>query len=234
MAPQTVGNHSISAWRDYDGTVAALRDSMSLGSWMLDAGSRVSADDLFASGARRVTFDRVIDTGGADADSTVRALTLIRDLTACGIVIDWELHGGAGQDDWRELSHLYPPASVTFDGAASDGATGDPDPDPAATGDVDPRADWARGYLMTKCAARRGPGLLQIRDRRWGGLRNITIARPDYLAAIARLEYGTSADQVPPNILAELRAQRLVGFAGGVAWWLPYRVRRWPVAPRVM
>jgi hypothetical protein len=224
MARQPGDDHSISAWRDYDETVVTLHDSMSLGSRALTAEPRVSADDLFAAGARQVTFHKVIDVDSADAAGTVRALTLVRDLTGCGVVVDWKLRVGVGHDDWRVLSHLYPPASVTFDGVAREGGTGD----------ADPQADWASGYLMTKCVTRRGPGLLQIRDRRWGGLRNITIARREYLAVVDRLEYGAPADQVPANILSELRAERLVGFTGGVAWWLPYRLRRWPVAPRVI
>lgn len=218
MALQPTEDHSISAWREYDETVAALRDSMSLGNWALTPGTRVSADDLFAAGARRVTFHEVVDTDNADAAATVRVLTLIRDLTACGIVVGWELRSAVGQD-WRELSHLYPPASVIVDGGP-DGA--------------DPQAEWARGYLMTKCVARRGPGLLQVRDRRFGNLRKITIVRPDYLAAIAALEYGAPAGYVSVGILRELRAQRLVGMAGDIAWWLPYRLRRYAFAPRVI
>jgi hypothetical protein len=218
MALQTAEDHSISAWREYDETVTALRDDMSLGSWVLTPGTRVSADDLFAAGARRVTFHEVVDADSADAAGAVRALTLIRDLTACGVVVGWELRPGVGQD-WRELSHLYPPTSVIADGGP---------------GSADPREQWARGYLMTKCVVRRGPGLLQVRDRRFGGLRNITIVRSDYLDAIAALEYGAPADQVPAGILREFLTQRLVGLAGGMAWWLPYRVRRYAVAPRVM
>jgi hypothetical protein len=220
MALQTAEGHLVSAWRDYDEAVTALRADMSLGSWALTSGTRLSADDLFASGARRVAVHQVVDTGGADAAGAVRALTLIRDLTACGIMVDWELRAGAGQD-WRELSHLYPPASVTADLAASDG-------------DGAPQAEWARGHLMTKCVVRSGPGLLQVRDRRFGGLRNVTIARPDYLAAVSALEYGAPRDEVPAGILRALRAQRLVGLAGDMAWWLPYHVRRYAVAPRVM
>jgi hypothetical protein len=218
MALQTAEDHSISAWREYDETVAAVRDGMSLGSWALTPGTWVGADDLFAAGARRVTFHKVVDTDSADAVGAVRALTLIRDLTACGVVVGWELRSGVGED-WRELNHLYPPASVIADGGP---------------GSAEPREEWARGYLMTKCAARRGPGLLQIRDRRFGSLRNITIVRPDYLDAIAALEYGAPAVHVSAGILRELRAQRLVGLVGGMAWWLPYRVRRYAVAPRVM
>ena len=218
MALPTAQDHSISAWRDYDETVTALRDDMFLGRWALTPGTRVSADDLFAAGARRVSFHEVVDTDSADTAGAVRALTLIRDLTGCGVVVGWELRTGASQD-WRELSHLYPPASVIAGGGAGHG---------------DPREEWARGYLMTKCAVRRGPGLLQVRDRRFGGLRNITIVRPDYLDAIAALEYGAPAVDVPAGILRELGTQRLVGLAGGMAWWLPYRVRRYPVAPRVI
>jgi hypothetical protein len=218
MALQTAGEQSISAWRDYDETVAALRDSMSMGTWALTSGARVSADELFAAGARRVRFHEVVDTGSADAAGPVRALTLIRDLTACGVVVGWELRLAADQD-WRELSHLYPPASIAADGGP---------------GGADPRAEWASEYLMTKCVARRGPGLLEIRDRRFGDLRKITIARPDYLAAIAALEYGAPADHVQADIFRELRAQRLAGLAGGMAWWLPYRVRRYAVSPRLI
>jgi hypothetical protein len=218
MALQAAGDQSISAWRDYDQTVAALRDAMSMGTRALTPGARVSADELFAAGARRVTFHEVVDTASADAAGTVRALTLIRDLTACGVVVGWELRLGAGQD-WRELSHLYPPVSIAAGGGP---------------GGAGPGAEWASEYLMTKCVARRGPGLLEIRDRRFGPLRKITVVRPDYLAAIAALEYGAPAEDVPAAILRELRAQRLVGPAGGMLWWLPYRVRRYAFTPRLM
>src|SRR5215469_8531118 len=214
MALQATESRSLFAWRDYDETVAALRESMSLGSWALTGENRLSADELFASGARRVAIRPVVDAASADAADAVRALTLIRDLTACGIVVDWELRAGDGQD-WRDLSHLYPPSSVTAN---------------RETGDGNPREEWARGYFMTKCVARRGPGLLQVRDRRFGGMRNITIARQNYLAAVTTLEYGAPVDEVPADILRELRALRLVGLAGDLAWWLPYRVRRYPVA----
>lgn len=228
MALHAATDQAISAWRDYDQTMTALRDDLSLGTRALTPGTRISADDLFAAGARRVACHQVVATDGADAAGAVRALTLIRDLTACGVVVSWELRQGAGQD-WRELSHLYPPESVL---AGAD--PGRADPGRADPGRADSREQWARGYLMTKCVVRRGPGLLLIRDRRFGGLRNITIARPDYLDAVAALEYGAPADQVPAGILREFRTQRLVGMAGGMAWWLPYRVRRYAVSPRVM
>jgi Family of unknown function (DUF5825) len=218
MALQTAADQSISAWRDYDEAVTALRDSMSMGTWALTPGARISADELFAAGARRVTFHEVIDTGSADAAGTVRALTLIRDLTACGVVVGWELCLGASQD-WRELSHLYPPASIAVGGGSAGAGL---------------RAEWASEYLLTKCVARRGPGLLEIRDRRFGDLRKITVAGPDYLAAIAVLEHGAPADDVPSGILREFRAQRLAGPVGGMAWWLPYRVRRYACTPRLM
>jgi hypothetical protein len=224
MTPHTAEDPSFSAWREYDEAVTARRDGLFLGNWALAPQALVSADDLFAAGARRVSFHQVIDPDGADDAGAVRALTLIRDLTACGVVVDWELRPGASQD-WRELSHLYPPASVI-----ADGGPGRADP----REDADPRAEWARGYLMTKCAVRRGPGLLQVRDRRFGTLRKITIGRPDYLDAIARLEYGARAADLPAGILRELRAQRLVTLAGALAWWLPYRVRRYAIAPRIM
>jgi hypothetical protein len=221
VADQVSDHYSISAWRDYDQAAVAFRDSMSMGSWPLTADSRVSADDLFADGARQVAVHETIDADSADARSVVQALTFVRDLTACGLVVDWKLRIGAAHQDWRELSHLYPPASVALDG--SDGA-----------GDAAAREAWASSYVITKLVARRGPGMLQIRDRRWGGLRNVTITSPEFLAAIARMEYGAPADEIPGRILSKLRSTQLVGLAGDLAWWLPYRVRRWAVAFRIV
>jgi uncharacterized protein DUF5825 len=218
VAHQVSDHYSISAWRDYDQAAVAFRDGMSMGSWPLTASSGVSADDLFAAGARQVAVHEVIELDSADARGVVQALALVRDLTACGVVVDWSLRIGAAARDWRELSHLYPPASVALDGA-----------DDAATRDA-----WASSYVITKLAARRGPGMLQIRDRRWGGLRNVTITSPEYLTAVARLEHGAPAEEIPARILSKLQSTQLVGVVGELAWWLPYRVRRWAVSFRIV
>jgi hypothetical protein len=224
MAGQVRDLYSISAWRDYDQEAVSLRDGMSMGTWPLIAGSCASADDLFADGARQVTVHETIDLGSTDAHNVVQALAFVRDLTACGIVVDWKLRVGDAPDDWRVLSHLYPPASLTLDNA--NGAD--------ELGDAAAREEWASSYVLTKLAARRGPGMLQIRDRRWGGLRNVTISSPEFLAAIARMEYGAPTAEIPARVLGKLRSTQLVGAVGDLTWWLPYRVRRWAVSFRIV
>jgi hypothetical protein len=186
---------------------------MSLGRVRLAADSRVTAAALFTRGARRVTFDGVIDLIQPDVADTIRALTLIRDLTSFGIVIDWQLRAEPHSDHWRELSHLYPPTRLIQDRPGSA---------------ADPSLDWRRGYYLAKCVTRRGPGLLQIRDRRWGGLRRIGLTKPEFLGAIALLQGGVPVSEVPPQVYADLRAARLIARVGDMAWWLPYQVRRWP------
>ncbi len=215
----TADGSGVTLWRDYDRSANALAAGMSLGTAGMARESGVSADGLYARGARQVTFDQVIDLSAGDAASTVRALSLIRDLTACGIVVRWRIRAEPGLTDWRELSHLYPPARLISQ--------------PAGAAEQQ-RADWARYYYLGKCMFRRGPGLLQVRDRRWGGLRRITLTRPDHLEAAVRLQDGAPADSVPPEILAEFAGARLTGMVGDVAWWLPYRIRRWPSTSMVI
>jgi hypothetical protein len=214
-----VRGHAINVWRDYEAAAVALAAGMSLGSTELAADGHISAVDLFAAGARHVTFDSVVDLHGADPAGTVRALAFIRDLTSCGIVVGWELRLESSRDDWQELSHLYPPARVISDRAADGGEL---------------QSQWSRRYHVAKCVFRRGPGLLQVRDRRWDGLRRVTITRPDHLAAVALLANGVPAENVPAAILADFFAARLIGLVGDLTWWLPYRVRRWPNASTVI
>ena len=39
---------------------------------------------------------------------------------------------------------------------------------------------------------------------------------------------GAPRTAVPPHVLADFVGEHLVGEVGDQAWWLPYRVRRWP------
>lgn len=188
---------------------------MSLGRIELKPGARVEAADWYARGARCVTWDSPVDLDDPDAARTVRALCLIRDLTSWGLVVGWQLRAETGLTDWRALSHLYPPARVTGGGD-------------------EVRAQWAQRFHMSKCVSRRGPGLLQIRDRRWDGLRRITISRPAYVDAIAALEHGARTTAIPSRILGYFTAERLVGQVGELSWWLPGQLRRWPVSPEMM
>jgi uncharacterized protein DUF5825 len=213
MLHQEAGCQVISLWADYDDASVELSPRMSLGSVQLGEDPRVNAEALFARGVRRVTFDGVIDLSQPGAADTVRALTLIRDLTSYGIVVGWQLRAEWRSGNWQELSHLYPPTRII---QASPGSA------------ADLSLDWRRGYHLAKCVTRRGPGLLQVKDRRWGALRRVTITKSEYMDAIALLQGGVLASNVPSHVYADLSAAHLIGQVGELVWWLPYQVRRWP------
>lgn len=184
------------------------------------------ARHLFDGGARRVALAAPITLTGGDTATALRMVALVRDLTSVGIAIDWTLRlpDRAPTDDddeenrwgaggWRLISHLHPPSQVDAGGA----------------GDADAvRTEWADTYFFGRFMYRRGPGFVQVRDRRLGTLNRFTVDDPAYLAAIRTLTPGTPAAAVRPDVLAAFRDEGLVWAAGGVALWLPYRVRRWP------
>ncbi|MFH8371682.1 DUF5825 family protein [Streptomyces sp. NPDC018031] len=203
------------AWRDYDPDACRL-PGMDLGELPLTGRAAEEADRLWRLGARRVRLPESVDLTRAAADPAaaaraVRALCLVRDLTAHAVLVEWRLAlADEDPEQWRALNHLQPPLDLT--GPA----------DPAAA-----LQEWRHQHYLCKCLWRRGPGFVQIRDRRWGDLRRFTVAEPEYQEAIALLEHGVPARRVDPEILADLRTERLVGEAGELVWWLPYRVRRW-------
>ena len=210
---------TVTVWRDYDREAMARVPGISLGRIELKPSAQVQAADLYARGARCVTWDSPVDLDSPDTARTVRALCFIRDLTSWGFVVGWQLKTGTGLTDWRALGHLYPPAHVTCAGSAYG---------------EELRTEWAQRYHMSKCVSRRGPGLLQIRDRRWDGLRRITITRPAYFAAIAALEPGALTTAIPSRILGYFAAEHLVGQVGDISWWLPCQLRRWPISPALI
>jgi hypothetical protein len=201
----------VTAWRDHDEAVLDL-PGLALGRHALGADVTAAVADLFAAGARRVALDRPVDLSGATpAGTLVRAMVLVRELTGWGIAVDWELLVGANPEVWQRLNHLYPPRSL-------------PDhPDAAAV-----LAEWRDRFYLCKLVYRRGPGFVQVRDRRAGLLARFTIDDPAWLAAIEPLLTGTPAAGLPPDVLAGFVEEGLAGRAGDLAWWLPYRVRRWP------
>ncbi|MYS18717.1 hypothetical protein GA0115240_100427 [Streptomyces sp. DvalAA-14] len=195
---------------------------------------------LYEQGARHILLPEPVDLSpAADGERSVRALVALREMTSRAIAVEWRLRlgpseaadsgaaGGGGRSGGREGSdgtgagadadavaafrHLSPPEAVT---GVPDGA--------------DLLARWRAGYFFGACIYRRGPGFLQVRDRRDGQLGRITIDDPAYMAAVAALEAGVPADDLPAEILADLAAEDLIGRVGGYAWWTPCRVRRWP------
>ncbi|MFE6821668.1 DUF5825 family protein [Streptomyces sp. NPDC057690] len=221
MSPSSTLTPYAAVWRDYDPVACAL-PGMFLGDIALSGPVAAECDRLWELGARRVRLSDVVDladTGTPDAAArAVRTLSLVRDLTARAVLVEWELRPGpdggatATEDVSRLLSHLQPPQRI-------DGV------DPAKAEDA--LRTWRNGHYLGKCLWRQGPGFVQIRDRRWGDLRRFTVDEPHYQEAIERLAYGAPASAVPSDALADLREERLVLAVGDVQWWLPYRVNRW-------
>ncbi|MCX5387225.1 DUF5825 family protein [Streptomyces sp. NBC_00083] len=206
---------TVSAWRDYDPEARAL-PGMFLGDIELAGPMGEESDRLWESGVRSVRLHDPVDladlTAPGAADRAVRLLSLVRDLTARAVLVEWKLRldPSAPDDTWRALSHLQPPAALH--------------------GAADAAADlrrWREGHYLCKCLWRQGPGFVQIRDRRWGDLRRFTAEEPEYQQVIADLTYGAPAASVPAAVLADFLEERLALQVGDLAWWLPYRVSRW-------
>jgi hypothetical protein len=204
---------AVRLWHDYDEDSIALMPGLFIGSARLDRDRSATAAELFDRGVRKVSLDDTVDEDAPDTTATVHALTLVRDLTSLGVVVDWRLRISARSGAWQMLNHLHPPTRLTV---------GDVEDDVAA------RAAWEEAHFLGRCLFRVGPGFLQIRDRRWGGLRRVTIAEPEYREAVMALLDGAPAETIAPHVMSGLSKARLVRQAGGRAWWLPYRVRRWP------
>lgn len=204
---------TVKAWLDHDPSACAL-PGMSLGEIEVTGSGSEAAERLWRIGARRVQLPNVVDLNdAADAARTVHAICLVRDLTALAVHTDWtvRLTAECGMDDgWLRFSHLHPPQTVL-------GV---------------PRSEkilhrWREQHYICKCLWRQGPGFVQIRDRRWGELRRYTVDEPGYQAAIAQLATGAPVSSLPASILAAFREEQLIGEIGDLAWWQPYRVRRW-------
>ncbi|MFG2755837.1 DUF5825 family protein [Streptomyces wuyuanensis] len=207
---------TVTAWRDYDPDACGL-PGMALGSHRLSGPMGEETDRLWGLGARRVVVPRTVDltpaanAGSVAARRTVRSLCLVRDLTARAVFVEWRLRLAPGDDEtWKLLSHLQPPQRLEGPEHADDHLLA-----------------WRNSHYLCKCLWRQGPGFLQIRDRRWGDLRRFTCDEPHYHDAIARLDHGAPAADVPPDALADFTEEHLVLRVGDLAWWLPYRVKRW-------
>ncbi|MBH5338590.1 hypothetical protein IHE55_28935 [Streptomyces pactum] len=206
---------TVLAWRDYDQDACRL-PGMDLGGIPLTGPATEEAGRLWELGARRVRLPGTVDLRRAADDpdaaaAAVRALCLVRELTARAVLVEWHLvTAETDGEQWRTLNHLQPPQDLA----------GPEDPAGALR-------EWRHQHYLCKCLWRQGPGFLQIRDRRWGDLRRFTVEEDDYREAIALMVEGVPASAVDPRILADLRSERLVGDVGELVWWLPYRVRRW-------
>ncbi len=174
-----------------------------------------AAAAVHAAGARYARITRPVHLC-PDADAwSGRTLVLVRELTARGIAVDWTARCTDGCVSEGTVGHLYPPATVDCP------ATAPPHPPDAA-------GEWRRTYFASRCVHRRGPGFVEVRDRRSGSLELYTIDEPAYLAAIDAMVEGVPVDQVPAAAYRELSGARLVAEQAGHLWWLPTRPYRWP------
>ncbi|MGY1495200.1 DUF5825 family protein [Streptomyces sp. QTS52] len=216
-APTLSRAFTVTAWRDHDEAANELA-GMRLGPLGIEGRGGDAARRLFEAGARRVVLPRPVDlTDETDAAWAVRALSFVGDLTSLAMAVDWQVRPAAGPDAWIPLSHLYPPTAVL----------GVSDPDGTLR-------RWRDGYYICKCVYRQGPGFVQVRDRRRGELRRFTIDEPEYRAAIELLADGAPVADVPTAIVDDFLQEELAAQLGEFLWWMPYRVRRWPQAPRVI
>ncbi|QNP75338.1 hypothetical protein IAG44_42005 [Streptomyces roseirectus] len=216
-APAPPYAFTVTAWRDHDAAANAL-PGMRLDPRTVDGAGGEAARRLFDAGARRVALPRPVDlTDESDAAWTVRALSFVGDLTSLAVAVDWQVRPAPGADTWIPLSHLHPPTALL----------GAPDADAALR-------RWRDGYYICKCVYRQGPGFIQVRDRRRGELRRFTIDEPEYRAAIGLLADGAPIAALPTAVTDDFLQEELAARVGEFLWWMPYRVRRWSQAPRVI
>ncbi|NBE84007.1 DUF5825 family protein [Micromonospora rubida] len=195
--------------RDYDPAAARL-PGMALGTHRLVGPCGPTVAGWYRDGARHARLTHPVDLCG-DADATsARSLVLIRELTAHGVAVDWTARCRDGCHGSDLFTHLHPPARLD----------GDPE------GTVTTR--WWEAFFLCRCVYRRGPGFVEIRDRRSGSLEVVTIDEPGHLTAITALVEGVAATEVPAEVRRDLVGAHLVVEQAGHLWWLPTRAHRWP------
>lgn len=222
---------SVRLARDHEAAAIAV-PGMELGVTQVTGPPNEVAGRWFADGVRKVTMPEEVDVAATHGDPraaavAIRALLLVRTLTSYGVVVDWRLRLADDASDWRVYSHLWPPSQLLTAAAGTGSST---DSTVAEAGLV----DWRRTYYLDKCFYRRGPGFVQIRDRRAGSLNLITIDDPAYLTVFEQLEHGAPASAVDVDIAREYEAEDLVAAFADTLLWLPYRLRRWPLPSMIV
>jgi Family of unknown function (DUF5825) len=170
---------------------------------------------LAAGGVQFARLRDTVDLADADGAAAVAALVVVRELTSHGIAVDWTIRMPA-QAGWQLLSHLYPPAAVLC-GSGSESVT----------------TQWRDSFHAAKCGYRRGPGFLEIRDRRTGSFRRTVIRSAQHGQAILPLLRGVPAAAVDETVIGRYLDADLVHRAGRFLWWTPYLIRRWPLSSTI-
>ncbi|GHE14344.1 DUF5825 family protein [Streptomyces alanosinicus] len=173
--------------------------------------------DLYGRGVRYAELDEPVSLS-SPTPRDLHALDFVRVATARGLLVRWQLRAGRRADPAltaRDLTHLQPP--VSLDGARS----------------AERLSEWWNRFYIGRCVWRRGPGFVQIRDRREGVLQRFNLLQPAYVQAVDLLEQQ-QVSGVDPDVLAALRAEHLVLDFGGLDWWAPCLIDRWPVPSMVL
>jgi len=200
--------------RDYIPETAGI-PAMRVGDAALSADIIGQAKGFFENGVRHVEIGGVIDFTAAGAGGhLVAALVLIRELTAYGLVVAWRARLPEGVELPLLLGHLHPPEHVTGVSYGTEIA-----------------ALWQRRFYVGKCFWRRGPGFIEVRDRRMPRTTRLTIDDAEHLAWIDALSRGVAKAAVPGKVLADFTAMHLVHEVGDSVWLIPYQIRRWPSRP---
>lgn len=216
LFPATV---AMTLWKDRDPAAMRLPGIYAGTADQLDDPLTV-VSSLAASGVQFVRLRDTVDlvaADGADADrAAAAALVAVRELTSHGIAVDWTIRLPAGAAGWQGLSHLYPPAAVLCGGESENVTTW-----------------WRDSFHAAKCGYRRGPGFLEIRDRRTGSFRRTVIRSARNDQAIGPLLRGMSAASLSEAATRRYLEADLIHRAGQYLWWTPYLIRRWPLSTTI-
>lgn len=202
------GAPEVELWLDPDPAAREL-PGFALGRRTLPGPVRAEVTALHRAGVRCLRLTEPVLLCADAPAASARALMLLREATGQGLAVLWQAVCADGCAARRRFHHLYPPERLT--GAAQDVL-----------------ADWHATYFPCKCVFRRGPGFVEVRDRRFGTLELITIDEPAHLAQLDALTEGVETGLLPDAVRRDLAEAGLIAEQAGRAWFLPARVRRWP------
>ncbi|MFF2658392.1 DUF5825 family protein [Kitasatospora sp. NPDC058032] len=200
----------VELWLDHDPAARGL-PGYALGHRTLSGPAQEEVTDLHRAGVRCLRLTAPVRLCADAPAASARALMLLREATGQGLAVLWQAVCTDGCAARRRFHHLYPPERLTGDGAPQDVL-----------------ADWRATYYPSKCVVRRGPGFVEVRDRRFGTLELFTIDEPGHLAQLDALAEGVELGTLPEAVHRDLAGAGLIAEQAGRAWFLPMRVRRWP------
>ncbi len=199
---------TVETWLDHDPSAWRLPGTR-LGTACLGHPADAAVTRLHAAGVRCV---RLVEPVRLCVDAPVvsaLALLSVKEATARGMVVLWEAVCDDGCVERRLYHHLYPPRHVH--GSPAEAADG-----------------WRADYHPARCLWRRGPGFVEVRDRRRGSLELLTVDEADHLAQVRALSEGVDARRLTEPVRGDFAEADLFAEHDGLAWWLPAPVRRWP------